>query len=127
MSLQVEEARVRPRAKPCEICGRQRGNGTGFYPSTSGLPCQFHSTNALYSSSFTSYSYQDKLAKPGNPEDFPTAYTFCNRNPEHEYLYYVRRNNNVADVASPAIYERHSSTTKTCLYSCAVLVRYPYA
>ena len=34
MSLQVEEARVRPRAKPCEICGRQSGNGAGFYPST---------------------------------------------------------------------------------------------
>jgi hypothetical protein len=40
------EAQVRFRFSPCRICGRQSGTGTGFYPTTSGFPCQFHSTGA---------------------------------------------------------------------------------
>jgi len=32
----------------CQTCGKQSGNGPGLFPSTSDLPCQFHSTNALY-------------------------------------------------------------------------------
>jgi hypothetical protein len=40
------EARVRSLASPCEICGGQSGNWTGFSPSTSVLPCQFHSIGA---------------------------------------------------------------------------------
>jgi hypothetical protein len=43
------EARFRFRACPCEICGERSGTGTGFSPSNSVLPCQYHSTIAPYS------------------------------------------------------------------------------
>jgi hypothetical protein len=38
------EARVRSRVGLCGICGGQIGSATGFYPSISVFPCQFHST-----------------------------------------------------------------------------------
>jgi hypothetical protein len=42
-SLTAED-RVRSRVRPCGIWGGQSGTGTGFSPSTSVFPCQFHYT-----------------------------------------------------------------------------------
>jgi hypothetical protein len=40
------EAQFRSRVSPCWISGGQSGTGTGFSPSASVLPCQFHSIGA---------------------------------------------------------------------------------
>ena len=63
------DARVRSRVSPCDICCGQSGTVTGFSPSTSVFACQYHSTNAPYSSLSACCSYQkDKRAKPALSE-----------------------------------------------------------
>jgi hypothetical protein len=47
------ESRLRSHVSSCEICDGQRVTVTGFFPSTSVFPFQYHSTNAPYSSPFT--------------------------------------------------------------------------
>ena len=40
---------LRSQFSPCEICYGHSGTVTGFCPSTSVSPCQYHSTNAPHS------------------------------------------------------------------------------
>ena len=58
-----EKARFRSQVTPRGPCGGRSSNGTGFSPKTAVLPCQYHSTNALYSSPCCSYQ-KNKRAKP---------------------------------------------------------------
>jgi hypothetical protein len=60
------EATVRSQVSQCKICGEHSVNGTGYIPSPTVAPCQYHSTNVQYSFSSTRSSYRDKWAKTGN-------------------------------------------------------------
>jgi hypothetical protein len=65
--LLTAEAPVRSHVRPRQIHGGQSGTGTGFSPSTSVFPCQYHSINAPHSSSSTRcYYHKYKWAKPGD-------------------------------------------------------------
>jgi hypothetical protein len=46
--LLTAEARIRAQVRLCKICGGQRGTGTGFTPTSSVLPCQYHFIVAAY-------------------------------------------------------------------------------
>ena len=46
--LLTADGRALSQVNPREICGVQSGVGTGCSPSTSVIPCQYHSTNSLY-------------------------------------------------------------------------------
>jgi hypothetical protein len=52
----TSQARVRYQVNPYEICGRQSGSGTGFFPSTAVSACLYFSSNVTLSSSSTSWS-----------------------------------------------------------------------
>jgi hypothetical protein len=53
-SLNTKEARVRFQVSPCEICGRQRYTGTGFFPVLQlPLSISFHQCSTLIHSSTT--------------------------------------------------------------------------
>jgi hypothetical protein len=55
-----------PSSIPREICAGQSDTGKRFSPGTPVFACQYHSTNAPYSSSSTCCSYRaDKRVKPG--------------------------------------------------------------
>jgi hypothetical protein len=68
--LHIAEAQVRSQAGSCEICGGQRGTGTGFSPNTSVFPCHCYSTNALYS-----YALLLSGHKQVQPASFPKSST----------------------------------------------------
>ena len=48
--LLTTETAFRCEVRPCGICGAPSGTGTGFSPTTSIFPCQYHSTIGPYSS-----------------------------------------------------------------------------
>ena len=48
LQASVAEARVQSQANPCDISGGQCVTVTGFSPSISVFPCQYHSTNVPY-------------------------------------------------------------------------------
>ena len=67
------EARVQSHVSPCEFCGGRSVTRTGFSLNMSVFSCQYHSTNAPYSSSSKCCSYQkDEWAKSGKLPKYHT-------------------------------------------------------
>ena len=54
--------RDRSQISPCEMCGEQGGNRTGYSPNTSVFPCQYHSANAPYSPLSVSFRQRSILS-----------------------------------------------------------------
>lgn len=44
----IADAQVQPRTSPCDTCGGQSSNGTGFSPNASVFPCQYHCTDSPF-------------------------------------------------------------------------------
>jgi hypothetical protein len=44
----IAESRVRNRLNSCGIFDGKNGTGASFFPSSSGFPCQYHSTVVLH-------------------------------------------------------------------------------
>jgi hypothetical protein len=64
--LLTTEARFRSQTNTYEFCGAESSTATGFSPSTSLFPFQYHSTSAPYSSSTTRYFQQTKRRNQAN-------------------------------------------------------------
>jgi hypothetical protein len=70
----IAEAQVRSHGIAREFCGGQ-SIGTGFSPSTSVFPCQYHSNNASYSSSPTRlYYHKDERAKTSKHSELKSSF-----------------------------------------------------
>ena len=64
------EARIQSQASPCNIYGGQSGTGTGFSPTTSVFPCQYHSTSTPYTySSARSFLTQGQTGESWEPSN----------------------------------------------------------
>jgi hypothetical protein len=64
----IAEARIRPCIVPCEYCGGQSVTGTGFSPSSSGFPCQYHSTGST--DSYTTVGLKTRPAGGSSSETY---------------------------------------------------------
>lgn len=84
------ETHVRTHASPCQISGGQSGSWTGFSPSSSVFPFQYHSTMAPHPSLSTYSSYhKKKQAKSGNHPKSSTLSVVGQHCIEKHYPFFV--------------------------------------